>query len=537
MNKFLLLAGLSALGLSTTAAEIPDPITIVNSNAYYMSPNAQYMVSDGYVGLQIFDLVSGQTYDYTDGSPEGHYEASIGRCVSDNGIVLSLSGKYWMNGKWYAMKIPSNAGYGCIGSSITPDGKRICGIIGLSGMNPDDSDQLRDVPFIWNWDETKEDFGQPVKLPYPDKDFTGRTPQMVTAIDISADGKTIVGQVMTALGNIQYPIIYREDAQGEWSYEIPDRDALYLEGYDFPQYPSDEGPSLPSFETYMSGEEVIAYNEAYDAYIRSGYTLPEPQYQDYMTVSEVEEYERAMAKYTKEYEDWSARFNAWISAYYRIASTIPGYQFNSIRISPDGQTYANTVLVEEEIGNTGYFRQLSYIYVFDIESGSVTKYEQKDNFIFTYLGDKGVALAVTNLLGEPQSYVLTDGDCIDMRTWITTRIPQYDSWMEENMLQGVEVAEFDPELGEEVITYKELVLTGRACATPDLSVITLGVTNVWDFMDEGNTYVFDMKYGLGVSSVLPDEHERCVYDLSGRRLKNADAPGIYVINGEKKVVR
>lgn len=537
MNKFLLLATIPALGFSAIADEIPDPKVIVNSNAYYMSPNARYMVSDGYVNLQIFDLVSGQSYDYTEGSPAGHYEAGLGRCISDNGIVLSLGGQYWKDGKWTALKAPSSARYGCMGSSITPDGRRICGIAGMYSMGADDADRLRDAPFIWNWDESKEDFGQPVKLPYPDKDFTGRIPQMVTAIDISADGKTVVGQVMTAAGNVQYPIIYREDESGEWSYEIPDRKALYPEGYVFPEYPAGDAPTLPSFETYMSQAEVTAYNEAYNAYINSGYVLPEPQYQDYMTPSEVEEYEQAMAEYTKEYEDWSAKFNAWISAYYRIASSIPEFQFNSIRISPDGKTYANTVLVEEEIGNTGDFRQLSYIYVFDIETGAVTKYEQQDAFVLTYLGNDGVALAVTNLLAEPQSYVLSEGECIDMRTWITTRIPQYDSWMEENMLQGIEVAEFDPELGEEVITYKEMVLTGRACASPDLSVITLGVTNVWDFMDEGNSYVFDMKYGLGVSSVCPDQCERSVYDLSGRKLKNADAPGIYIINGEKKAVR
>ncbi|MDE6740875.1 MAG: hypothetical protein K2J58_00925 [Muribaculaceae bacterium] len=537
MNKFLLLASLTALGLSAIAAEIPDPKVILNSNAYYMSPNAQYMVSDGYVGLQIFDLISGQSYDYTEDSPVGHYEASIGRCISDNGIVLSLSGEYWMDAKWTALKVPSNSRYGCLGSSITPDGRRICGIIGMSGMNTDDSDNLRDAPFIWDWDESKGSFGQPVKLPYPDKDFTGRTPQMVTAIDISADGKTVVGQVMTALGNIQYPIIYREDVDGEWSYEIPDRNSLYPEGYVFPEYPTDNAPTMPSYETYMSQEQLIAYIEAYNEYINSGYVIPEPQYQDYMTSSEIEEYEKAMADYTDEYKDWSTKFNAWISAYYRIASSIPEFQFNSIRISPDGKTYANTVLVEEEIENTGFFRQLSYIYVFDIETGAVTKYEQKDNFVLTYLGNDGTVLAVTNLLGEPQSYVLTNGECIDMRTWITTRIPQYDAWMEENMLQGIEVSEFDPDLGEEVITYKEMVLTGRASATPDLSVVMLGVTNVWDYLDEGISYLFDMTDCMGVSNIRPVDGESFIYDLHGRRLKNAEAPGIYIINGKKKAVR
>lgn len=537
MNKFLLLAGLPALGLSAIASDLPDPKVIENSNAYYMSPNAQYMVSEGYVNLQIFDLQSGQSYDYTDGSPLGHYEAGIGRCISDNGIVLSLSGEYWKDAKWTALKVPSNAKFGCMGTSITPDGRRICGIAGMYSMGADDADRLRDAPIIWNWDESKGDFGDPVRLPYPDKDFTGRTPQMVTAIDISADGKTIVGQVMTAAGNLQYPIIYREDADGVWTYEIPDREALYPDGYVFPEWTEGDAPVYPSAESYMTESEISAFNEAYNAYISSGYTLPEPQYQDFMTSDEYEAYEKAMTEFYAEYEVWSKKYNAWVNAYNRIASTIPEYEFNSIRISPDGKYYANTVLVEVETDNMGTVELHSHIYVFDIETGAVTKYEQQDAFVLTYLGNDGVALAVTNLLSEPQSYVLIGGECFDMRTWITTRIPEYDSWIEDNMMQGIEVAEFDEELGEEVITYKEMVLTGRACATPDLSVITLGVTNVWDFMNEGNSYVFNMKDGLGVSTVRPVEGERCIYDLYGRKLNNVNAPGIYIINGKKIAVR
>ena len=77
----------------------------------------------------------------------------------------------------------------------------------------------------------------------------------------------------------------------------------------------------------------------------------------------------------------------------------------------------------------------------------------------------------------------------------------------------------------------------RALGNSDLSLIALGIDNYWDYEDDGVTCIFDMKSGSAVSTVRPSDTETVIYDLSGRRLKNADAPGIYIFNGKKKVVR
>ena len=540
MKHLLLITGVAALASSAFAQNTPQPTTLENSDAYSISSNGKYMLSDGYSGLKIYNLESNAVFDYTDGSDYGKCFAGFANCVSDNGIIVGYDSNdgasYWKDGSWHKIKSSEKSTGTDLVNSITSDGRRICGSIGIASITLD-ADVLRQVPCFWNWDEAKGDFTDPVLLPHPDRDFTGRVPQLVTAIDISQDGKTIVGQIVPAAGMIAYPIIYTENEAGEWSYVIPDDKELHPEGFVFPEYPGDEGPVYPQFEAYMTEEEVNAYNAAYTAYRESGYTLPEPQYSDYMTSEEIEAYDKAMKEYETVAPEWSEKFSAWFNAYFHILIRIPDYQFNSIRISPDGKYYANTVVISEE--GASYEETVSYthIYVYEMASGKVTKYEQHPDFTLTYLANDGIALAVSNLQDDPEAYLLSEGNCIDMQTYISGRVPEYGAWMDENMVHGIDVLEINEETGEQELVFVEKVITGRACGNPDLSIIALGVNNIWDLIDDGTSYVFDMKVADGVSRIEKTEMNESVYDLNGRRLKNASAPGIYIVNGEKRVVR
>lgn len=540
MKQLLLITGMSALASTAIAQNAPLPKTIENSDAYAISANAKYLVSDGYSGLRIYNIEANASFDYTDGSDYGKCFTGFANCVSDNGIIIGYDSNegaaYWKDGAWRKIKSPANSTGSSLVNSITTDGRRICGTAGMASISYD-ADVLRQVPCIWNWDEKKGDFGDPVILPHPNLDYSGRVPQLVTAIDISQDGKTIVGQVVTAVGLIKYPIIYKENEAGEWNYVIPEEKELYPEGFVFPEYPGDEGPIYPQFEAYMTESEVNAYNDAYTAYRDSGYTIPEPQYTDYMTPEEIEAYDKAMAEYQVVAPEWSKKFNAWYTAYLQIGVRIPDYEFNSIRISPDAKFYANTVLVTEEGATTEELVSYSYIYVYDLESGAVTKYEQHPDFILTYVANGGITLAATNLTDDPEGYVLSEGNCIDMQSYISGRVPEYGTWMDENMMQGIDVLEINEDTGEPELVYVEKVITGRPCGTPDLSVIALGVNNVWDLIDDGTSYIFDLRATGGVSSIEMTEKNVSIYDLYGRRLKDATAPGIYIVNGEKKVVR
>lgn len=538
MKRLLLSASFPALCLSALAADLPQPKVLESSNANAISANGRYVVADGFAGVKIFDLEDEKEYDYTEASPAGMYTAGFANCVSSNGIVVGYGNAgalYWKDGIWHKIKIPASTKGSTLVNSITPDGSRICGSIGQEEMSAGENDVLRQVPCIWNWNPEKGEFNLPVLLPHPDRDFTGRVPQLITAVGISDDGKTVVGQIQAVTGTVNYPIIYTENAEGEWSYEIPDYDILHPEGVEFPEYPGDSGPAYPSEESFMTPDEIAQYELAFEAYVNSGYTLPSPEYKDFMTAEEIDAYDKAKAEYDELAGNWMSKFDAWWDVFFKIIDKLPDYQYNSIRISPDGKKYANTILVQDK--DDPYGATFSYVWVFDIESGEITKYEQNGNFSLTYLANDGIALAVTHLTEEPQSFVLTKGESIDMQSWISDKIPQYGSWMEENMLEWVAVYEFNEELGEQEIVYKEEVLTGRASATPDLSVIALGVTNVWDGLDDGMSYVFDMKTENSVSSITLDNNEHYIYDLAGRKLNKADAPGIYIINGEKRIIR
>lgn len=542
MKQILLITVASALCFPAFAADQLEPKMLENSIAYALSPNGQYVVSDGFSGMKIFDLKSNKVYDYTEESDNDKYTPGISQCVSDNGIVLGYledhDPSYWIEGEWHLIDIPDYATSSNIVHAITPDGHRVCGSIGVAKMSYGNDDVLMQAPCIWDWDSSTGTFGSPVMLPHPDLDFTGRVPQMITAVSISHDGKTIAGQIVNATGMLAYPILYTENEDGEWSYVIPDEAALHPDGKVFPEYPGDQGPAYPSEESFMTPAEIQEYTNAIQEYYESGYTLPYPQYKDFMTQEEIEAFNEAMADYKVVNDIWKSKFDAWMKTFYEIKALVPDYQFNSIRISPDGKKYANTITVTGERDPSSWFVTTdTYIWVYDIETGDVTKYEQQKDFVLTYLGNDGVALAYIKKNEAPQSFVLKDGNAIEMYSWISEHKPAYKEWMEENLVFEVAQNVWNEELEDYEIVYKEVLLTGRAYSTPDLSKIVLGIENVWDFMDDGISYVFDMAESTGVSQVEPENVKTTIYDLCGRKLRNASAPGIYIINGEKKVIR
>ena len=539
MKKLLLLAAVSAFSASVFAEGAAVPKVLENSIAYSMSDNAQYIVSFGFSGIRIFDMVSGQSFDYCDESKGSIYTPGISHCVSNNGVVLGYEDdqevQYWKDGVWTPLPVPAYATKTNLANAITSDGRRICGSIGVAEISLTEEDRLMQAPCVWDWDDVSGEYGDPVMLPHPATDYSGRTPQLVTAIDISEDGKTIVGQVVTAIGTVRYPIIYTQNEKGVWSYDLPDAKYLYPEGVTIPEYPGEFDYPFPTEESFMTRAEIDAYMEAYNAWINSGYTLPYPDHKEYMTEEEIAAYEKALEDYQAVYEPWSKKFEDYMDYFYGIAATIPDYQFNSIRISPDGKNYANTVTVTSDDPFAWPSQGSNYIWVFDIESGAVTKYEQEDDFVLSTMLNGGVALAHTQMGVAPQSHVLTGGKCIGMYDWMAAQNAAYAAWIKDNLTYELESYVFNDE-GDIEIVYSEVTLTGRAYATPDMSTVVIGVENVWDGEDDGVSVVFDMNVGSGVGSVAPADGCDTVYDLNGRKLKNADAPGIYIING-KKVVR
>ncbi len=537
MKKFLLLTGLSAISF-LAVVDAAEPLVIEDALISEISPNGKYGVSQGLAGLRIFNIETGEEYSSRGATGYETYDAGQGKCVSNDGIVVGSSEDsapyYWKDGVWHQLPLPPSALSSNHAQAITADGSRICGIIGVANMSLSD-DALMTAPCVWNADG--DGYGLPVMLPHPDLDFAGRVPMYVTAVDMSEDGKVVIGQVVDATGMMNYPILYKENEKGEWSYEIPYENLINPDKLEPVPFPG-EGPAMPQCESFMTPDEIDAYQQAYQEYVDSNYQLPYPEYAWFMTIDEIKAYNEAVDVYNEKAIVYNEKWYAWMDFMQAVMDSSPGYVFNSERISPDGKTYGCTVQEVGERDPMAWFQPVeNTVWMFDLDADKVTKYEKDGDLNMYYIANGGIGIATTLAGTASNSYVLQDGETIDMLTWMKSKNPTYASWMEDNMIFAYEVEEYDEELEDYVIVVKEAVLTGRATSTPDFSTVALSVQNIWDYMDDGIAYVFNMQVGNGVEAAAPAMEEKTIYDLSGRKLKNATAPGIYIINGEKKVVR
>lgn len=532
MKKILLLTGISAISMAAFA-EVPEPKIIDEALICSISTDGRYAVSQGSEGLRIFNLITGEEYTQISQSGNGELYAGDGNCVSNNGIVVAAMPDnpyplYWKDGMWYNLPIPSYAMTSNFAQAISADGSRMCGTLRIAGMGNKD-DVLMVAPCVWNAEGNG--YGMPVMLPHPDFDYSDRVPQYITAVDISADGKVVVGQIRDAQGILNYPIIYKENENGEWSYEIPHQELINPDKLEIIPYPGD-GPVMPQFESFMTPEEIAAYQEAYNEYVNSGYQIVCPEYWEYMTPEEIAAYNIAAVEYNEKAMAYNEKYEAWYDFIIAIANSSPDYAFNQIRISPDGKTFGCTVQVlGERDPMTGFPTVENSVWLFDLTSDKITEYGKNGDLNIYYIANNGIGIATTSAGTVSDSYILQDGEAIDIVTWMNSKVPEYASWIKDNM-----VFPYDYMVGDKFET-AEVVMTGRATATPDLSVISLSVQNVWDYMGDGVAYIFDLKAGDGVETLRPTSEETTIFDLSGRRLKNATSPGIYIINGEKRVVR
>lgn len=545
MKKLLLLTSFAALGMSAMATEGVEPITLEDTYMYSLSANGEWGVSTLPSGVKIFNFVTGQSEFL-----EGEYSIGTGKCISNDGVVVGSedynSAQYYKNGQWFNLQIPDSVTGTCTSNAISPDGKFICGSLGISGVDLN-GDALMQVPVIW--EAEGDGYGMPVALPYPALDFSGRVPMYVLACDISDDGTKVAGGITNATGFVNTPIVYEIDANGNWqytTYKMPD--------IKFPEYPG-EGPENPNIEDYMTEEEMANYNKAVEDYW-AGVSMDFPNAEDFLSAEKKAEYQAAMKAYQDEYNAWNEKFMAWMNTLYEVMDQTPGFVMNSFRISPDGLQIGATVETTDPedfwatpVDHT-WISNVPNVYmegdkkvedftIFENNAKVTTKYNLMDDLHLFYLGNNGLAIASTlNSIGS-NSYVLNNGKMDNMFYWMYGQSPAYASWMNENMKVSYEDYEEDPATGEFVPVMKEELMTGRGTGTPDLSVVALSVPNLWDYSYESMAYVFDIKGATsGVENVgVAAEGEKVIYDLSGRKLNNADAPGIYVINGKKVLVK
>lgn len=533
MKRSLLLIG-AALSLGD-AANAAEP-TIYEDGAFkYISPNGIYAAAGVYGIIKIYDFQTGTeiTFDEPMGADETEPNWSLGNgnFISNTGIVLGsqnsgYDASYYENGVWKALKTPFTEGTSNSSEGITPDGSRICGSIGFSA----DFDSQMLSPCYWdrNADGSYSDYHV---LPCPETDVAGATPQYITALAISDDGRTIYGQITDCAGINCEPIIYTQAENGEWSYSLPVRHLFNPNNIELPEYPGNN-PSYPDPENFMTEEEKTAFAEAKENY---DWTTGEdyPSHEDYMTEEELEAYNEALGIYSEEMDIWEGKYIEYEDAFYQFMEGAPCFDFNNGFISADGKTLVSTHYSAID-DRTGYFEYFN-IWTINLETGEIEK--RTDNELYaTGLCDNGVILAKTGGGWEDlytTGWIIINGEAKELTDYITGISPEMGEWMVENMTH--EVTGWNYETGEE--TTETVLSSGLPCATRDLSTILTWAINTWDFSNNCLGYRFDLSDFNSVEEISTPESQVIYVDANGNIIVSNDVAfvEIYNLNGARIV--
>ncbi len=500
MKKSLLCCLTVAAGV--TSAFAAEPTLYEGYSFNQISANGRYAVSEVYGTLTVYDLTTGDFKSYgPDEENWGEYSIGLGNCMTTDGSIILAStpesyASYLKDGVWYALVVPDEEMVN-LSNGITPDGSRICGSVGLSAMTLED-DVIMQVPAYW--DRKGEGYGEYHVLPYPTKDFFGETPQYVTAVAISSDGKTIIGQMTFGSGRMNVPVVYTEDADGKWSYSLPSKALFNPNNIEAVEYPG-ECPLYPDPADFMSGERKDAYQEAWDNW-------EWPDAEDYMTAEEKAAFDEAKAKADEEIAVWEEKFSIYQEYQMTVMEESPNFVFNNVLISTDNKYMVSSLVKEVPNDDPLSWSRTKSIYTpcsLNLATGELEVVDTELSLLASGVANDGVILASNGTRSIPMlGYIIKGGEVQAIDDYISSINPSYGEWIKENMTHEVITGyEVDEETEEYYEIIEEVTYTGLPIATPDLSVISIWNNRSWDYDSEyqAESVVFDMTKTTGISVV------------------------------------
>lgn len=549
MKKTLLFTFALVACIGSATAEIKAPQLHHDTSIIRISEDGRYAVSEIYGTLKIFDLVEGTIQEYNASDDDVYlYSVGHGNCMTSDGSIIvgntmsQSDAAYLKDGEWHQLDVPDVERLN-FPNAITPDGSRICGNVGMNDMSLEEV--TMQIPAYWDRNADGNGYGKCNILPYPTKDLFGEVPQYVTAISISADGKTIIGQMVFSSGSMTIPVVYKEDDKGEWTYTLPTQ-SLFNPNHIEPVENPGDGPTPPNYESFMTEAELQAYNEAVNAYYNME-TSDYPDFQDFMTDEEKAQYEAAYADYQVINNEWSEKWEAYSEYLQEVVDASPCFLFNNCMMSVDQKYIVSTLEMSDPNGDPwSWFPQMIYVpcYV-DIETGELTKIESDMSLLASGVAKDGIILANNGQSAMPMTaYVIKDGEIQTLEAYLNAISPEYGEWITKNMSHEIAV-DYDPDTWEEI--FEELTYTGIPTANPDMSVIAFWNNSPWDFMESAESVIFDLKDNAGIHTInavnnikvvangivsVPEGYgSLALYDLNGRCIKTLNAPhGLIRIN-------
>lgn len=527
MKKTLLFLSLGCIS-GMMNAEFVAPRIYDTVSFQKMSPDGHYIVSEVYGQVQIFDLFENSVYDYMDESGIQTWGVGIGNAFNElntlvGSAVTENNAAYWQNGKWYSLPLTGEEKSSNIANGISADGSRICGTVSIVEMTFDDATMT--LPVVWERN-SEGTYNNYVILPHPDVDHTGRAPQYISAISISADGKTIAGTLTDCQGRLITPIIYTENEDGEWSYSLPMQQFINPNHIEIPEDPG-EYPAWPDAKDYMTEDEVAAYNAAYDEWAANYYQGEMPEYTDYMTAEEKALFEAAYAEWQEEAAIFEEKQTLFLDTLEEIANASISTLANNVFLDKEGKKIAVTAITQIPDPNSWFgVRDEESVWVLNLENNDIVKYENADAHV-NYWYEDGTLVAWGNIWSEnPEAFVLKDGKATPFRDYICGVNNEIQEWVKENMTHITEVYDWDT---EEVIEQEDLYV-GLPLFSADMKTVACWTPTPWDYTIMYQGYVFDLSQFDGVKSVVTPGDLKVYVNEAGDIVVNGVAATLEVYN-------
>lgn len=508
MKKFLLI-GLSLLSINAMAEEMTKPLIVSQLYAWKMTPNGKWLAGDLSGICDVYDM---------DNNSLVTYNGARATTITNDGVLAATGNQkpsLIINGEVVVPESLQGARSGSI-QLISSSGNRLCGNInypdaGVNGFYVCDIDENGVV-------------GMPKPIKRPTLDFFGCKPQFVNMLAISDDGTAITGFVQDWRGYYCYPIVFRENENGEWDYSYPTEALFNPENYPIPYNIWLEEPKFPEMTNYMSPVQKSAYEDALANYYMG--LIPDvPDAKDYMTEEQWQEYYDAAISYNEWWYGHQDEINAYDSEYNKILFSSVIFDLNEVAISPDGRFIGCSYLEYPE------GKEVAGVIKINTFAPEFQKYKSDQYELYTtqILSDGTMLLSQPIVNVAPETYiVLPDkSEMMDIKDYFEETHPDYLAWINEYVGNTGTIYAND-----------DLTIFSGSVHPADCEKVEEVTGGYYSF-----TYVFSPDLAAVDSLEAPIDNRFRVFSLTGLKILDTDnveeikklPEGFYVING--KVVR
>lgn len=502
------------------------------------SADGNWLVEDNQGTMNIYNRATGEKFNEADPDGMKMFMPGLGNSVTNSGKIVGTCGDYagiWQDGEWTYLPQPTGVGttYNAA-NAITPDETRIVGILGNDGASME-SDGMMAYPVVWTKDANGE--YECEKLPCPEKDFTGATPQFITAIAISDDGKTVAGQVRDNAGFYLMPILYRQQADGTWTYTMLAENEVYDKSRlgELPERPGEQ-PKYPNVADYMSADDVDAYNEAvayYNEQLELYYAgviteVPDyPMQTDYISDADSKAaYQAALDKYQADQSKWMADFTAYQQKLSEITTDCSFVQ-SALFLSGNGR-YLGLTLEDRSTSDGWGGSTDKYVGYVDLqaENPSFVRETKGGDYVVTSILNDGTTFVGTPAMEYTRNtFVVVPGEksCTTMSLpkYMETRNAEMAKWIVDNNTYDVEVWGYDDDWNPTITdVVEDSLVTGTVMTNSDGTLYVSYYTDQFTNSDEALSvsYVINLNGTTSVKTVGDDRRQRFGASLSGNNV-------------------